>query len=502
MARFNAGAKTLSINTTTTFTYAFTGGLITLGGASGYTVTIANPAYSPGQTQNFYNSTAGNVTISAGSYNISGPGFVTATSQNIPAGAFYSFTSNGSSYIITNDEGGILYATTGTFLNDVTGSGFAQFGTIQGGSLGSATLTIKSTSSSTKATAGVLMTDNITSSTTTTGTLVVTGGVGVSENIRSGGTIYGNLNSTSVTLTGGSIDGTTVGSTTRSSGAFTSLGANGAVTIQTTTNNQSYTTTGAGTITITSGTTGNIDNIAIGNSTRAAGNFTTLNANSTVTLSPSNAGVTISPSGSGNVVISPATAGTIDNVAIGNSTRQGGSFTVLNANNTVTFTAGGSATTSGTGTIRVTGGIGLTGDVFADGNVTYNRVERVESSTGYYLVNTDVGKYIYMNNGSSGTVYVPADSRSTIPVGAIIWIYRGNSTLTLAAEGGVSVSATGAFNTSEELYIRKRASNNWVVGHGVVGGSISSSVGGVTAGTYTGNKYFNMTGGTYTASFT
>lgn len=54
-------------------------------------------------------------------------------------------------------------------------------GSIHDGSTSnSGTLTIRGTSSATKATASILMTDGVASSTTTTGTLVVTGGVGIS----------------------------------------------------------------------------------------------------------------------------------------------------------------------------------------------------------------------------------------------------------------------------------------------------------------------------------
>jgi hypothetical protein len=71
--------------------------------------------------------------------------------------------------------------------------------------------------------------------------------------------------------------------------------------------------------------------MSIGATTRAAGNFTTLDANSTVGLSPANAVVTISPTGTGTVTINPATAGTINNTSIGNSTAAAGTFTNLTA---------------------------------------------------------------------------------------------------------------------------------------------------------------------------
>lgn len=51
---------------------------------------------------------------------------------------------------------------------------------VYGSAAGSGTITIRGTTSGTKASASVLMTDNVASSTTATGTLVVTGGVGIS----------------------------------------------------------------------------------------------------------------------------------------------------------------------------------------------------------------------------------------------------------------------------------------------------------------------------------
>ena len=63
---------------------------------------------------------------------------------------------------------GELIATLGSFAN------------IIGSSSNSGTVTIRGTSSATKATASVLMTDGVASSSTTTGTLVVTGGIGIS----------------------------------------------------------------------------------------------------------------------------------------------------------------------------------------------------------------------------------------------------------------------------------------------------------------------------------
>jgi len=294
MARLNTGAKTLSITGTYNLSYAFTGGLISLAGTAPYIVTIANPVFFPGSKQEFHNSTTGNITLSTPAGNIQGPGWTAASTQIMPAGATFTLISNGANYVITNDEGGPLQGTAVVFTTSAT------VPTVQGSTASSGQLTIRSTSNATKGTAGILMTDSISSTTTSTGTLVITGGLGVSENIRAGGTIYGNLNSSNVSLsTTGSIDGITVGSTTRAAGAFTTLGANSTVTITgvisaaTGTNNQAYSTTGAGTITFSSGTLGSIDNMTIGATTSTTGKFTTMTAttatltNGTITTAPS-----------------------------------------------------------------------------------------------------------------------------------------------------------------------------------------------------------------------
>jgi hypothetical protein len=84
-----------------------------------------------------------------------------------------------------------------------------HFDDVIGSSANSGTLTIRGTSSATKATASVRMTDNVSSSSTTTGTLVVTGGVGVSgratiDNISvTANTNSSSTTSGSLTVTGG-----------------------------------------------------------------------------------------------------------------------------------------------------------------------------------------------------------------------------------------------------------------------------------------------------------
>ena len=482
MARFNTVSRTLAVNGSTVFTYAFTGGLITLGGSAGYTVTLVDPRYCPGQVQNFYNSTSGNITLAApaGGAVITGPALSSAVNQTIPTTAVFSVTSDGTNYILTNDHGGPLLATTATVSNTLAVTTSTTSPTVQGATTTSGTLTIKSTSSATKAAAGILMDDGIASSSTTTGTLVVTGGVGVS------GTIYGALNSANVTLsTTGTINGISVGASSASTGAFTTLSANSTVGLSGSNAQITISPTGTGSVTVAPATAGTINNMSIGASTRGSGAFTTLDANSTVGLSPSNSQVTISPSGSGSVTINPGTAGNINNMSIGSSTRGAGAFTSLAANSTVTMTAGSTSSSSGTGTLQVTGGVGVTGSIYVDGMINYNYAENVQSSS-YTLALSDAGKVVTFSIGSASTVTIPTNAAVPFPIGTVIIIYKntagGAGALTLAASGGVTVSKTGTFATDEEIYVRKRGTDTWsvvaattVISPTVTGGVSSSS---------------------------
>lgn len=213
---------------------------------------------------------------------------------------------------------------------------------------------------------------NATAATTTaSGALVITGGLGV------GGAIWA-----------GSVQGTPVGSTTASTGAFTTLGASSTVTLSPANAAVTLSPTGTGVVTVNPATAGTLNNMSIGATTRASGAFTTLDANAAVGLSPANAAVTLSPTGTGVVTINPATAGTINNMSIGATTRGSGAFTSLAANAAVTMTAGTSSTTTGTGTLVVTGGVGISENLNVGGNAVIGGNLTVNGTT--YTVNSTV----------------------------------------------------------------------------------------------------------------
>ena len=70
MARYNTAPQTLVVTGEQTFTYAFTGGIISLTGTSGYTVTMVSPVFFPGSRQTFYKATDGMITIATAAGNI------------------------------------------------------------------------------------------------------------------------------------------------------------------------------------------------------------------------------------------------------------------------------------------------------------------------------------------------------------------------------------------------------------------------------------------------
>ena len=129
----------------------------------------------------------------------------------------------------------------------------------------------------------------------------------------------------------------------------------------------------------------------------------TLTAASTVTLSPANANVSLSPTGTGVVTVNPATAGSLNNVTIGQSTALAGTFTNLTASGITTLaeitevlfpissygTSQSTAFTNG-GVFYLTG---------MTGNFTFN----------YTSVPTTTARTITLTLilGQGGTAYVP-----------------------------------------------------------------------------------------------
>jgi hypothetical protein len=85
-------------------------------------------------------------------------------------------------------------------------------------------------------------------------------------------------------------------------------------------------------------------------------------------------------------------------------------------------------------------------------------------SASYTLALADRNKVVAFNGSGAQTVTIPPESSINFPVGSVVYIARvGTGSLTLAGGVGVTVSKTGNFAANEEIAVRKRASNNWIV---------------------------------------
>jgi hypothetical protein len=183
------------------------------------------------------------------------------------------------------------------------------------------------------------------------------------------------------------------------------------------------------------------------------------------------------------------------------------------AQNFLVFTnqTGSLLTTSRISTTNITyqpsTGVLSTAGLTVSGPARQLRTENVRTAS-YTLQLTDRNITVTMNNSSAATVTVPADAGVNFPIGSVIYVYRANTgTVRLEGAGGVTLrvaySSDTAFNLSprEEIWLRKRASNEWVISPvpitavaptSISGGSLSSS-GGFDIRTFTSDGTFSVT---------
>ena len=178
-------------------------------------------------------------------------------------------------------------------------------------------------------------TDSVTSVNGYTGAVVLT-----NTDISGFGTMS-TQNANSVAITGGTINGTTIGATTAADITGNTINANTKVVSP-----DYYAQSILGGNLRTSGGTSLVNWDGGG-----SGNVT---VNGGLLANPSNKNVSLAPTGTGSVTINPATAGTINNMAIGGTTAAAGSFTDLSVTGTTKFdgsegTSGQVLTSAGTG---------------------------------------------------------------------------------------------------------------------------------------------------------
>jgi hypothetical protein len=387
---FNANATTLNIGqAATTVSIGQTTGTttvrnaLTVGGA--FTANSGAAAISPANANVVLSPTGtGVVTINPstlGSINNMSVGASTRST-----GAFTSLTSNAATTFTqgtgsTSTTTGTLVVTGGVGISERLYAGSLQntpIGSVTANSAAFTTLTANNT---------VTFTQGTGSTSTTTGTLVVTGGVGISERLYAG-----------------SLQNTPIGSSVASSAAFTTLTANNAVTF---TQNTASTSTSTGTLVVSGG-------IGVTGAVNAglSSTFNGLSSTNTTSLSPANASVTISPTGTGTVTLNPATLGTINNMSIGATTASTGRFT--NTTITGSLTAGG--VTGSNGQALVSTGSGI---AWSTPNAITFGTSNVTVADGGNITVTSAGTLITTFSNTNVNIPVTTASTSTT-TGALI----------------------------------------------------------------------------------
>lgn len=202
-------------------------------------------------------------------------------------------------------------------------------------------------------------------------------------------------------------------------------------------------------------------NGTVGATTPNTGAFTTLSASSTVTFNQSNASTSLAPTGTGTVTINPATAGTINNMAIGGTTAASGNFsalknTALTSGRVVYSTTGGLETDSANltfdGTTLTANALTTTSTVTVNGGtangVAYlNGSKVLTTGSGFTYNSTGNLALAAPSSGTALTVNGVTGNNGTIVISAPTdnaQIRFTDSTVT--AYVGIGSFATGSWN--------------------------------------------------------
>ena len=458
MARYNTAPQTLEVTGETDFTYAFTGGIISLTGTAGYEVTMVSPVFFPGSRQTFYNATDGMITLTTSAGQITGNGVTLGASVDIPTNSTYQLTSDGTNYVLTSALAGTtvfeLPLTTRDLLN---ADGKVELNPAD------ENIEIKPTGT------------GIVDISPQSSVAVQPGGTAT---IRPAGDLV--LASSTGTITLGE-----AGKPTAFPGDLTFTAAGQSINISPTGATSSVTIDpegpvvigSAGTVTISSDTAGNINGMNIGATTAGTGRFTTLNASGNTTLSSATAS---SGTGSGAVVVTGGVgvggsiyAGAI-NGPVGSGAANTGAFTSLTSSGATSFTANTASTNTTSGTLVVTGGIGASGAIYAGsfqgpiGNVSSNTVTAttvtasgvvdITGTTDSSSANGDNGilrveggasiaKRVYSGGGfigSIGNVSRASGQFTTLDANNTVTLSPANKTVTLSPSGTGTVTISPA----------------------------------------------------------
>ncbi len=181
-------------------------------------------------------------------------------------------------------------------------------------------------------------------------------------------------------------------------------------------------------------------------------------------MNPANASISIAPTGTGTLTINPATAGTINNMAIGGTTPAAGAFTTVTASTAIGIASGGTGQTTA--------------------NTAFNALAPSQTSNSGKYLTTD-GTNTSWATVSSGTSVTLSNDTSTAtnlyPLfaaatsGTASTIYTGNAKLLYKPSTGELASSV--VNASNGIFVN---SQTVAVSYTIAAGSSGMSAGPVT----------------------
>jgi hypothetical protein len=341
------------------------------------------------------------------------------------------------------------------------------------------------------------------STSTTTGALIVGGGAGIGGSLYIGGGFSTPSSLYAGTASFGALDNTPIGATASTTGKFTTLTAtlvnsgnvvSPAMYSSTLANfyetKASYSNIGEATASNLSivGTRGVlysnyavISNFYSGNVNITGGTISGVGVGYT-SIENTPIGVTIANTAVfttatiGNLVTSNSaiTGGSINSTKIGNATPSTGAFTTLTASGATTFTSATDSTSSSTGGVVLSGGLGVNGNINAGANVTAAIVAATTNGLG---TNFKVGDDAWIGDiNSSNVLRIMGQQDNT--KGYVV--FGNGDTATLGRSGTDSLTYTGGFTAGA------------IVGSTVSAGTIGNS-GATLTGTLSTAAQTNIT---------
>lgn len=274
------------------------------------------------------------------------------------------------------------------------------------------------------------------------------------------------------------------------------------------------TTAGSGGITLRSSATTDVTLPTTGTLATLAGAETLTNKTITtfggaLTFNPANVSATLSPTGTGTVTIAPATAGTMNNMAIGGTTAAAGAFTTGTFSSTLGVTGNFAVNTNKFTVTASSGDTLVAGDLTVSGSITSAGDIKPSVNDGAELGSTSLSwADLYLASGATinfannNAVVTHSSGVITVSTGDLRVTTAGTNAASVVTVGGTQTLTNKTFTSPTIGTSPTAAGATWtdlgtVTTVDINGGTIDgATIGGASAGagTFTTLSYTNVQG--------